>query len=88
MLCCELLPLDRYMCSCLFLTTLQLFWYTNACAFISFLERMSDNITASGPCQGVFWQFFYKFTKSEKSKPAYSSSDRVSSGMRSAGVSS
>jgi hypothetical protein len=48
MLFCELSLIDRYkMCYCLFLTTLQLFWCINAYAFISFLERMRDNITAS-----------------------------------------
>ncbi len=61
----ELSLIDRFfMCYCLFLTTLQLFWYINAYAFISFLERMRDNITASQTCQGVCGQFFWKFTKS------------------------
>src|SRR5579883_847085 len=54
------------MCYRLFLTTLQLFWCVNAYAFFSFLERMRDNITASQPCQGVFWQIFLQIYKKPK----------------------
>ena len=54
------------MCYCIFLTTLQLFWYINAYAFFAFrisLERKGDDITADELCQGVFSAIFLHFYK-------------------------
>ena len=67
--CCfsELSPIDRYvMCYFMFLTTLQLFWYINASAFVASQispERMRDDITASRLCQEVFTAIFLHFYK-------------------------
>src|SRR5258708_36009085 len=59
--------IDRLYVYCVFLTTLQLFWYINAYAFVASsisLERMRDDITATRLCQEVFPAIFLYFYKS------------------------